>query len=67
MPKQNFMQIVVAAADSIRDDLKNTTSVIREIQHLPKKDAVLVTAYVCDQLHGEQGYTYFLAALARQT
>lgn len=67
MPKLTFMEFVTSAANSIRDDFHNTNKVIDEIQRLPKKEAVLITAYICDQLQGEQGYAYFLGALARQT
>lgn len=67
MPKMTFMEFSISAAEAIRDNPVNTAKVITEIRKLSKVDAILVTAHICDQLHGEQGYNYFLRALARQT
>jgi len=64
--KVTFMQIVLAAAENIRNG--NITNTVTTIQHLSKIDAMLVTANVADELHATSpiAYNAFLAALARQ-
>ena len=65
MPTMTFMQFVDQAVARIRDDLNNVSAVVSEIHRLPKKDAILVTAYLVDHLQGENNYSYILGAFAR--
>lgn len=66
MPKVTFMEFAIQASQAIRDNFQNVPRVVGEIMKMSKPDAVLVAAHICDQLHGEQNYNYFLSALARQ-
>lgn len=61
-----FMDFVQKTVATLADDPKKADEIVKKIEKLPKKQAMVITAYICDHLSNTLPYGYFLAAIERQ-